>query len=119
LTYFLFFLARSRLGGWLIRKGLKHMNFAIPVQRLRETETLLAFNHPKPSYRVHILIVSRSGYRTLMDIPLEDSAFQHDLFETVQSLVHEFGLETTGYRLVVNGGSYQDVPVLHFHLISM
>jgi diadenosine tetraphosphate (Ap4A) HIT family hydrolase len=34
----------------------------------------------------------------------------------VQSLVDEFQL--TAYRLIVNGGEYQDFPQLHFHLIA-
>lgn len=101
-----------------MREVIRHMSFAIPVQRLRETATLLAFHHPSPSYHLHILIVSKQGYRSLMEIPPDDVEFQGDLFQVVQSLVREFNLEHGGYRLVVNGGSYQDVPVLHFHLIS-
>jgi len=27
-------------------------------------------------------------------------------------------MEDQGCRLIVNGGKYQDFPVLHFHLIS-
>jgi diadenosine tetraphosphate (Ap4A) HIT family hydrolase len=27
-------------------------------------------------------------------------------------------LEQTGYRLIANGGAFQDVPHLHFHLIA-
>ena len=42
--------------------------------------------------------------------------FYFDLFSTVQELVNEMQLAETGYRLVVNGGAYQDVPQLHFHL---
>ena len=94
------------------------MAFAIPVHRLRETASLLAFHHPRPAYRVHIVIVPRRGYRSLMEVPPEDSEFQRDLFQTVQSLVREFHLESGGYRLIANGGSYQEVAVLHFHLIS-
>jgi diadenosine tetraphosphate (Ap4A) HIT family hydrolase len=30
--------------------------------------------------------------------------------------VHEFNLPA--YRLLVNGGEFQDVPQLHFHLIA-
>lgn len=111
-------LARYRLGGWLLRMVIRHMDFAIPVKRLRETNTLLAFHHPNPSYRVHILILPKQGYRSLMDVPLGDVEFQRDLFQVVQDLVCEFNLEQGGYRLVVNGGQYQEVSVLHFHLIS-
>lgn len=45
-----------------------------------------------------------------------DSPFLPDLFAAVQSLVAEFQLPS--YRLIVNGGEYQDFPYLHFHLIS-
>jgi diadenosine tetraphosphate (Ap4A) HIT family hydrolase len=38
--------------------------------------------------------------------------------QVIQSLVVEFRLEEIGYRLIVNGGKYQDVPQLHFHLVS-
>ena len=41
-----------------------------------------------------------------------------EVVECAQDLVHELKLEQAGYRLVVNGGSYQDIPQLHFHLIS-
>ena len=94
------------------------MSFAIPVKRLRETPTLLAFHHPSPSYPLHILIVPKRGYRSLLDVPPEDGDFSRDLFATVQSLIREFGLGESGYRLIANGGAYQDVAVLHFHLIA-
>ncbi len=94
------------------------MSFAIPVQRLRETPVLLAFHHPHPSYPVHILLVPKRDYCSLMEVSLQDTAFLRDLVQTVQELVREFGLEQSGYRLVANGGAYQEVPILHFHLIS-
>ncbi len=94
------------------------MSFVLPVSRLRETSTLLAFHHPRPAYPLHILLVPKREYRTLMDLDLQDTAFQRDLFETVQSLVRDFALEERGYRLIANGGTNQDVPVLHFHLIA-
>ena len=111
-------LARSTLGGLLLGWIFAHMSFAIPVKRLRETDTLLAFYHPKPSYPVHILLVPKRAIRSLMDLSVNDMDFYADLVQTVQSLVSELGLEARGYRLVVNGGEYQDVGQLHFHLIS-
>lgn len=114
----LFALARTRLAGSLLREVFTHMSFAIPVQRLRETATLMAFYHPSPSYPVHILLVPKRPYASLLDLPPADADFQRDLFVTIQGLVRELGLEERGYRLVANGGSNQEVPVLHFHLIS-
>ena len=94
----------------------EHMSFALPLQRLRETETLLAFYHPKPSYEFHVLLVPKKAVVSLKEFDPRDAAFLSDLYSTVQSLVEEFQL--SAYRLIVNGGDYQDFPQLHFHLIS-
>jgi histidine triad (HIT) family protein len=114
----LFRLARSVWGrvffGWIFA----HVNFLIPVERLRETPTLMAFYHPKPSYRIHILIVPKRALASLQALSPADADFMVDLFAVTQSLVSELGLERIGYRLIANGGAYQDVPQLHFHLIS-
>jgi histidine triad (HIT) family protein len=100
--------------GWVFA----HMSFAIPVRRLRETATLLAFPHPRPAYPLHILIVPKRAAASLLDLGPQDAAFLADLVHVVQSLVREYNLEQRGYRLITNGGDYQDVAQVHFHLIS-
>ena len=92
------------------------MSFAIPVQRLRETETLMAFHHPKPSYPFHVLLVPKKAVKSLMEFDSTDIKFLSDLYSTVKSMVEEYHLGA--YRLIVNGGEYQDFPQLHFHLVS-
>jgi histidine triad (HIT) family protein len=109
--------ARSRLAGSLIAWMLAHMSFLIPVQRLRETPTLVAFYHPQPNYPVHILIVPKRAISNLLEITPADEPFLVDLFACVRELVLELQLDKQGYRLVANGGEYQDIPQLHFHLI--
>ena len=98
--------------GWIF----SHMSFAIPIQRLRETDTLMAFHHPKPSYAFHVLLVPKKSVSSLKELDASDTKFLSDLYSTVQSLIDEF--ELAAYRLIVNGGEYQDFPQLHFHLVS-
>ena len=98
--------------GWLFA----HMSFAIPVKRLRETETLMAFHHPKPAYPFHVLLVPKKAVASLTELDPTDTVFLTDLYSTVQNLVNEFHL--SAYRLIVNGGEVQDFPQLHFHLVS-
>ncbi len=94
------------------------MSHIIPVQRLRETQTLVAFHHPRPGYPVHVLLVPKKALGRLADLTAADSDFLADVFKTVQDLVEEQDLEEAGYRLIINGGKYQDVAQLHFHLVS-
>ncbi len=114
----LYCLANTAFGKFIIRILFTKMSFLIPTKRLRETETLLAFHHPKPSYSVHILLMPKLDLPNFQALDADNPAFMTDLVKTVQSLVDEFGLAEKGYRLIVNGGEHQDFPHLHFHLIS-
>ena len=110
--------ARSKFARFLLGWIFAHMSFLIPVKRLYETETMLAFYHPQPSYAVHILLVPKKAVANLMELDPSDDIFLADLYRITQKLVSEMNLAEVGYRLLVNGGEYQDVPQLHFHLIS-
>ncbi len=104
---------------FLLAWVLKIMSFALPVERLCETSTLLAFYHPSPSYAVHILLVPKKAIANLGELdPAPDSEFLGDVYGTVQKLVRQLNLSEDGYRLIVNGGKYQDFPTLHFHLVA-
>jgi histidine triad (HIT) family protein len=115
---FLLLLARSPLGPFLAGWLFNNMSFALPVKRLRETEHLIAFEHPQPMYPVHILLVPRRTIASLVELEARDAPFLLDLFLTVKDLVDALGLEPSGYRLIANGGRYQEFPYLHFHLVS-
>ena len=101
---------------------LEHWSRLLPVNRLYETENLLAFYHPQPSYAVHILIVPKKAIPSMVSLVGRADGFSElfvqDLLHCVNELVIELGLEVRGYRLIVNGGAYQDIPELHFHLVS-
>lgn len=118
LARWLFLAARSAPGRWLAGWIITHMSFAIPLKRLRESATLMAFHHPRPAYPLHILIVPKRQISGLAGLTNADADFMADLFRAAQSLAVEFDLERHGYRLIVNGGAYQDIPQLHFHLIA-
>ncbi len=99
---------------WIIA----YFSFAIPGEKLIETDSVLAFHHPAPSYPLHILILPKGKFRSLKDLPSTDLKFESGLFIAVKELVKLFNLDVVGYRLIANGGSNQEVDHLHFHLVS-
>ena len=95
------------------------MPFLIPTERLLETDSLIVFNHPFPTYRVHILLLPKKSINGLYEFsPQDNQQFMMDLFVAVRKMVDQFQLDDIGYRLIVNGGKYQEIPQLHFHLVS-
>ncbi len=113
-----FSLARSPLLRPLVGFVFAMIPFALPVERLVETPHWLAFFHPRPSYPLHILLVPKRAVASLKDLRPEDAPLLGEMVDVVQQLVARFNLETRGYRLITNGGPNQDIPQLHWHLIS-
>ncbi|MFZ6031391.1 MAG: HIT domain-containing protein [Chloroflexota bacterium] len=94
------------------------MTAFMPVNKLRDTELVIAFSHPQSAYKTHILIVPKREIASFADLRPEDFPIVHEIVRVAQELVNELGLGEKGYRLIVNGGAYQDVAQLHYHLIS-
>jgi histidine triad (HIT) family protein len=114
---FYFWVIRTIFGRKFARWGWVYMNRFLPVERLFETDQLIAFRHPHPAYPFHVLLVPKRGYKDIFDLPVDSSDFFRDLVTAVKFLVREFHLED-GFRLITNGGTYQDIPLLHFHLVA-
>lgn len=98
--------------------GLAHMSSIIPSQVISETDSLICFYHPLPAYPVHILIVPKADIRDLMHLDIEQSDLLWEVSAITRQLVDNLYLDEQGYRLVLNGGLYQEFPQLHFHLIA-
>ena len=94
------------------------LSFVLTFWRLRETPSLIAFFHPRPAYDFHVLLVPKRNLPSLEELSESEVDFLADLVETIQSLEREFELSNRGYRLIVNGGNYQEIPQLHFHLVA-
>ncbi|HEX2981532.1 MAG TPA: HIT domain-containing protein, partial [Anaerolineaceae bacterium] len=65
-------LARSQPGGALLRWSFATMNAILPLDRIRETDRLVAFYHPKPAYPTHVLIVPKQAVKSLLDLAPKD-----------------------------------------------
>jgi histidine triad (HIT) family protein len=114
----LFSLAKSRVGTLITGWSFAHLSAFIPVDKLYETEWVVAFRHPKPSYPIHILIVPKRQIQSLLALTEADLPVVGEVVKTAQHLARTLALEEKGFRLMVNGGAYQDVMQIHWHLVS-
>jgi histidine triad (HIT) family protein len=94
------------------------MSFVLPLDRLYESQGWIAFRHPHPGYPFHVLLVPKQAIRSLTDLSDDDAPLLTELVEVVKIVISQYGLENEGYRLIANGGQLQDIPQLHFHLVS-
>lgn len=114
----LFSIAKSRVGTLITGWSFAHLSAFIPVDKLYETEWVVAFRHPKPSYPTHILIVPKRQIQSLLALAEADLPVLGEVVKAAQHLARTLALEERGFRLIVNGGAYQDVMQIHWHLVS-
>jgi histidine triad (HIT) family protein len=90
----------------------------LPIKRLRETDKIVAFYHPKPSYKIHILIVPKKKTKSIGTLSSDDLVYISEVFKVANEIIQELNLESMNYRIITNGGTNQKVKQLHFHLVS-
>lgn len=86
------------------------------VSVVHETTRVLAYHHTRPSYSLHIVIVPKAHIPQLIE--LTDTSLIQEIFEIAQKIIVDMKLHTKNYRIITNGGKFQDSNHLHFHLIS-
>ncbi len=92
----------------------------IPARIVYEDDDLAAIEDIHPQAPVHLLILPRKHLVSLKEAGTEDEALLGRLFLTAARLARERKIDATGYRTVINNGSWggQTVDHLHVHLLG-
>jgi len=108
-------LSKHPITGKVIGWGFQYGSWLIPVRRLVDTDLVTAFPHPKPSFDDHVLVIPKRAIATFLDLlEQKNQRYLFALLEAAQALGKEWGWDV--YSFGVNGGVYQDVRQVHFHL---
>jgi len=88
----------------------------LPSRIVFEDDEIVAFEDANPQAPIHTLIVPRKHLASLKDATPDDAPLLGRLFMVAAQLARERGLETQGYRTVINTGSWAGQSVFHLHL---
>jgi histidine triad (HIT) family protein len=90
----------------------------IPVQPQYEDDEFVAFRDMHPHAPVHVLLIPKQHYATIMDI--EDTGLLGRAMRAVQQTANNLGIAEEGFRTVLNtrdnGG--QTVYHVHWHILG-
>jgi histidine triad (HIT) family protein len=92
----------------------------IEAQLVREDDDTVAFRDINPQAPTHVLIIPRRHIAAVSALEATDAAIVGKLFLAAGQVAREEGVETGGYRLVVNNGvdAGQSVDHIHLHLLG-
>ncbi len=91
---------------------------AIAVSPVYEDDDFIAFPDIQPQAPVHILVIPRRHYNSLVEV--EDAGVLGQALQAVQKTALALHLHSEGFRTVINTGDNggQTVHHLHFHVLG-
>lgn len=93
----------------------------IPARKVYEDEWALAFHDIQPQAPVHVLVIPKGAYVSMVDFTANASEAEiAGFFRAVGRVASALGLDAQGYRILANCGAdaHQEVPHLHVHIFG-
>ncbi len=115
----LFNIAKFPFMGRFIGLSFQYFSLVIPVKKVYSSKDIVAFYHPKPSYKNHIVIVPKRAIANLQQLASEE--FQEyfvKLWKAVKEIYTAHPEYQDSFVLVVNGGRRQEISQVHFHMFT-
>ncbi|MFF4531621.1 HIT family protein [Streptomyces sp. NPDC001407] len=88
-----------------------------PVTVVAETDTVLAFEHTRPSHPVHIVVVPKEHVPSLIDLGEPGEKVIGEVMAVVRKVAARVCEEHGAATVVTNLGRYQESRHLHFHVV--
>ena len=86
-----------------------------PVEKVLETERVLAYHHTRPFWETHIVVVPKGHVDSLLTV---ESDLLSELLDVAKKVASKIVEEKGAARVLTNLGAYQDSKHLHFHVYS-
>jgi histidine triad (HIT) family protein len=87
-----------------------------PAKIIFEDNRVIAFEDAHPQAPIHILIIPRKHIIDIHSTTAADRELIGHLFFIAKTIACRNGLESNGYRMVINNGSGAGQSVFHIHL---
>lgn len=95
----LFKFSQTKLGELIVGIAFGKLNKLLPVKKVKENKFVLAFEHPKPAYKLHILIVPKKAIKNLSSLNTKDFIYIENVYKIAQKIIKDKKLEYKNYRL--------------------
>ena len=94
----------------------KMVSGEIMPDKVYEDDQVLAFRDINPQAPVHVLVIPKRHIATLNDLDDEHRPLVGQMVQTAARIAAREGVETAGYRTVLNCNADAGQTVFHIHL---
>ena len=91
----------------------------LDVQRVYEDERVLAFHHPRPAARIHVVVVPKRHVPSLLDDSALDGDLLTSMVRAIQATATSLGLlDGEGFYVRANAAAPGVTPHMHWHVLG-
>ena len=92
----------------------------VPSQIEFEDDKIMVFKDINPQAPVHLLLIPKQHFDSLMEVDSEDSDIIAHIYMVAKKIAKQRGFDKYGFRIVMNCGrdGGQTVQHIHFHLLA-
>lgn len=92
----------------------------IPSTKVYEDDVVYAFNDISPGAPVHVLIIPKVHFSSILEIEEENESLIGHIFTVANKIAKQLNVDKSGFRIVNNCGEDggQTVNHVHFHLLA-
>ena len=93
----------------------------IPYDPIYEDDKVLFIHDLYPEAKIHILGIPKIPVIDFSDFMIKSNREEaHHFFCKIQDLVNEFGINESGFKIIMNSGDQggQEIPHFHVHILG-
>lgn len=87
-----------------------------PSRQVYSDDLVTAFHDIHPVAPVHLLVVPNIHLASVNEITSQDETLVGHIVNVARLLANQFGIDQSGYRLILNTGPHAGQAVYHLHL---
>lgn len=92
------------------------LNGRTAVDKVLETDNVLAYYHTRPFYPVHIVAIPKKHIASLLTLEESDNELLLELLGVIKKVAARVTEQHGACRVTTNLGNYQDSKHLHWHI---
>lgn len=86
------------------------------VQRVLETENVLAFYHTRPFYEEHIVVIPKKHIVSILTVQHDELVIMKEIFEVIMEVSSKMNKVFGACTVSTNVGNYQSNKHMHWHV---
>lgn len=92
------------------------INGSLEVEVVHESENAIAFQHTRPYFEAHIVVIPRRHIDSLSSIESTNSVLAVEFIQAIQKITEQLERKWGGCRVSSNVGNYQSSKHLHWYI---